>query len=166
MDLTEALPHGELVSARLTVLKIAKVMGGLMSVGTASLQLDDRGGFLAGRDKTLLGAIEALRCLGVKAEHAEAIEPLRSRVRELSELASRFHALFMDLTPWRDLPAGEVESTADRLADCYARFCDRLTDLGSRLGIEVEFSITASLGRMFMEDFVRFTETAPLPAPP
>lgn len=153
MNLTDALPPEELVLARLTTDKLAKVMHGLWSVGTASLELDSPADFLAGREKTPLGFLEVLRCIGVRPGHAGAIELLRERVGELSDGVDRIHAGLMELAGWRSTSPQMVDAEVERLADEYVRFCDRLESFGSLLGMEANYADQARGGRAGLEGF-------------
>jgi hypothetical protein len=155
MNLTDTLPPEELVLARLTTDKLAKVMHGLMSVGTASLELDSPADFLAGREKTPLGFLEVLRCIGVRPGHAGAIELLRERVGELSDGVVRIHAGLVELAGWRSTPPPMVDAEVVRLADDYALFCDRLESFGSLLGMEGTYADQARRDRAGLEGFFR-----------
>jgi hypothetical protein len=159
MDLTDALPHDELILARLTATKLAKVMHGLLSVGTGSLKLEPSGAFLTGRVKTPLGFLEVLGCIGVKPGHADKIPLLRERVKELADLTSQFYRLFMDLTDWRRLSPQEINTKVDRLGDSYALFCQRLGAFCSMLGMESDFTQQAIQDRNYLRAF--FQTVAP-----
>src|SRR3954454_10298683 len=126
MDVSNALPEHELLLARLTASKLGKVMNGLMSVGTTTLELDSPVDFLAHRNRTPLGFLEVLGCIGVKPGHTDVIPLLRERVEELAAIVVQFHQLFMELTNWRSMYPQAVDATADRLADHYRLFCERL----------------------------------------
>jgi hypothetical protein len=140
MGLTDALPPDELLLARLTASKLARVMHGLLSVGTAALEMESPAAFLAGREKAPLGFLEVLRCIGVRPGHADKVELLRERVGELSELGSRCHGLLLELARWRDLAPQEVRAAVDRLGETYAQFCRRLGLFCSLLGVEADYS--------------------------
>jgi hypothetical protein len=153
MDLTDALPRNELVLAQLTADKLGKVMHGLVSVGTASLELESPADFLTGREKTPLGFLEVLRCIGVKPGHADKIELLRERVGELSESTNRVHGALMELADWRNMPSQEVDAAVDRLGESYARFCKRLDMFCSLLGMESNTSDRARQDIDLLEAF-------------
>src|SRR5262245_42979363 len=70
---TAAVPEDELRLARLTASKLARVLHGLLSVGTGALELERPADFLAGREQTPLGFLEVLRCTGVRAGHADKL---------------------------------------------------------------------------------------------
>src|SRR4051812_29616242 len=140
MNLTESLPQDELTLARLVASKLAKVMHGLMSVGTASLGMEASKDFLAGRDKTPLGFLEVLGCIGVKPGHADKIPLLRERVRELADVTSQFHQQFIELTNWRQMSPRHINAAVERLGDRYALFCQRLGAFCSMLGLEADFT--------------------------
>ncbi len=159
MNLTDALPQDELVLARLTAVKLAKVMHGLLSVGTGSLEMEPAGAFLAGRDKTPLGFLEVLGCIGVKDGNADKIPLLRERVKELADLTREFHRLFMDLTDWRRLSPQEINAKVDRLGDRYTLFCQRLGAFCSMLGMESDFTQQAIQDRNYLRAF--FQRVAP-----
>jgi hypothetical protein len=153
MNLTNALPDDELLLAQLTAAKLAKVMHGMMSVGTASLELESPTDFLAGREKTPLGFLEVLRCIGVKAEYVDQIPLLRQQVHQLTDLASRFHGQFMELARWRNMSPRDVSAAVDRLGDCYTQFCQQLADFCSLLGMDSDYSEQAQQDRMILDAF-------------
>jgi hypothetical protein len=148
MNLSDALPADELLLAQLAAGKLAKVMHGLMSVGIASLETDDPAGFLAGRERTPLGFLEVLRCIGVKPGHAEKVEPLRQQVRELIELASNTHGALVELAHWRTMSRSEIQKAVDRAGDGYAQWCQRLGQFCAQLGMEVDYSAQAEQNRV------------------
>jgi hypothetical protein len=150
MNLTDALPQDELTLARLTAAKLAKVMHGLVSVGAASLAMETSMDFLTGRDKTPLGFLEVLACVGVRPGHEDKISLLRERVKELADLTSQFHRLFIELTNWRSMPPPDVNATVERLGDSYALFCQRLGDFCSMLGMQADFTQQAIQDRRYL----------------
>jgi len=155
MDLTDALPRNELLLAQLTTDKLGKVMHGLVSVGTASLELESPADFLTGREKTPLGFLEVLRCIGVKPGHADKIDLLRERVDELSESTNRVHGALMELADWRNMPPQDIEATVDCLGNDYARFGQRLDTFCSLLGMESNYSDQARQDSALLEAFFK-----------
>jgi hypothetical protein len=160
MDVSNALPEQELLLARLTASKLGKVMNGLMSVGTTTLELESPADFLTHRDRTPLGFLEVLGCIGVKPGHADLIPLLRERVEELAAIVAQFHRLFMELTNWRSMPPRTAGATVERLADQYAQFCERLGAFCAMLGMDSDFSQQALQGRAHL---VGFFQTCILP---
>jgi hypothetical protein len=140
MNLTDALPQNELILARLAAAKLAKVMHGIMSVGTASLGMETSMDFLTNRDKTPLGFLEVLGCIGVRPGHEDKIPLLRERVKELADVTSQFHRLFIELTNWRSMLPADINTAVERLGDSYSLFCQRLGDFCSMLGMESDFT--------------------------
>lgn len=155
MPFSDAIPESELILARLTAAKLAKVMHGLMSVGTGSLELDSPADFLAGRQQTPLGFLAVLGCIAVKPGHADKITTLRERVTELSELTTAVHAEFMALAGWRSMSAQDIQTTVDRLGDRYAQFCQRLGAFCALLGEEADYASQAELARSHLNAFFR-----------
>ena len=162
MNLTDALLEEELLLARLTASKLAKVMHGIMSVGTASLEMECPTDFLTGREKTPLGFLEVLRCIGVKAEQVDQVPVLRQQVHQLAELTTRFHGLFMELAHWRNMSPQEVSATVDRLGDCYSQFCQQLGDFCCLLGMDADYSAQVQQDKMILDAF--FQMVGPLKA--
>ena len=80
MNLTHAIPEVELLLARLTTTKLAKVMHGFLSVGSASLEMASPSDFLTGREKTPLGFLAVLRCIGVNVHNVDKLPLLRQQV--------------------------------------------------------------------------------------
>jgi hypothetical protein len=150
MNLTDALPQDELTLARLTAAKLAKVLHGWISVGTASLAMETATDFLNGRDKTPLGFLEVLGCIGVKPGHQSKIPFLRDRVKELAEATSQFHRLFLELANWRSLPPPDVRAAAEQLGDGYTSLCQRLDDFCSILGLELDLARQAVQDRSYL----------------
>jgi hypothetical protein len=161
MNLAHALPQDELLLAQLTASKLAKVMHGLMSVGTGSLEMASPTDFLSGRDKVPLGFLEVLRCIGVKPGHTDKIEVLRQQVDQLSELTSRFYTVFMELAHWRSMSREDVRQTADRLVVSYTEYLQRLGAFCSMLGMDPDYSAKAQIGRFGIDSFLRTLETTP-----
>jgi hypothetical protein len=153
MNLADAIPHDDLALARLTASKLAKVMHGLMSIGTASLGMPSPADFLAGRDKTPLGFIEVFRCVGLKAGHADQIPLLRDHVEQLADLVSRFHDHFLHLAAWRTLSDSDVRATAERLGETYSQFCEQLGRFCALLGMDGDFSVQAQQDRAGLDGF-------------
>jgi hypothetical protein len=154
MDLTQALPQDEQFLAQLTTPKLAKVMHGFLSVATTSLQMESPADFLGGREKTGLGFLEVLRCVGVKPGHADKIEFLRQRVDQLSELGRRFHGLFLELAGWRSMSPQDIRITVERLGDTYAQFCQLLGTFRSELGADSDYSAQARQDRDMLDAFL------------
>jgi hypothetical protein len=155
MDLTDAFPENELRLARLTASKLAKVMHGLMSVGTASLGFDPPSEFLVGREKTPLGFLEVLACIGVNPGHADKIPLLREQIDQLAILVKRFHSLFIELTQWRKMPPQLICTTVESLNDCYSRFCQLLGDFCKILGMDADYSQQAQEDEDLLVAFFR-----------
>lgn len=151
MNLTHAIPQDELILARLTASKLARIMHGLLSVGSASLEMESPTDFLKGRDKTPLGFLEVLRCVGVNVEHADKVHLLRQQVDELSELTRQFHNLFMELAHWRTMPIPDVRALVDQLADAYTRFCELLGVFCGQLGMDSDYSEQARQDRQMLD---------------
>ncbi len=160
MNLSHTLPQDELQLARLTAAKLARVMHGLMSVGTASLEMASPTDFLAGREQVPLGFLEVLRCVGVKPGHADKVELLRQPVQQLTDLARQFHGSFLELAHWRSLPPEDLHAALDRLGDCYLQFCRGLETFCSLLGMEANYSDQARQDRALLEGFF---QTLPVP---
>jgi hypothetical protein len=150
MNLTDALPQDELILARLTAAKLAKVLHGWISVGTAALAMETATDFLNGRDKTPLGFLEVIGCIGVKPGHQSKIPFLRDRVRELVDATSQFHRLFLELANWRSLPPLAVQAAVERLGDSYTSLCQRLGDFCSMLGVESDLARQAVQDRSYL----------------
>lgn len=167
MNLTQAIPQDELLLARLTASKLAKLMHGLLSVGSASLELDSPSDFLAGRERTPLGFLEVLRCTGVNVEHVDKVQLLREQVDQLCELTRQFHGLFMELAHWRTMSVQDTRASVDAVADSYTQFCRRLGDFCSQLGMDADFTAQAQLDRELLDavfQTVLSNESARLPA--
>lgn len=155
MNLEHALPPDELLLARLTAVKLGKVMHGLMSVGTACLEMESPADFLAGRERTPLGLIEVLSCIGVKPTDVDKIQILRAEADQLAEMTGRFHRYFMELAPWRTMSASDVQTAVARLGDSYAEFCRRLGGFCALLGMDADFSEQGRQDRSMLEGLFR-----------
>lgn len=153
MDLKEALPPNERMLAQLTVTKLGKVMHGLLSVGTAALEMDSPADFLAGREKTPLGFLEVLHCIGVNHEHVDELPELRERVAELTDLTSQFFRVFTELANWRQMSSPDLKATVDRLCDRYTRFCQRLGLFCSMLGMDNDYTQQATQDTYYIGTF-------------
>ncbi len=161
MNLTDALPQDELLLAQLTASKLAKVMHGLMSVGTASLGMEASRDFLTDRDKTPLGFLEVLACIGVNPGHADKIPLLRERVKELADVTSQFHRSFIELTNWRSMSLQDIKATVERLGDSYTEFCRLLGGFCSLLGMDSDYSEQAQQDRSLLEAFFQTLNRTP-----
>lgn len=161
MNLEHAILPEELVLARLTAAKLGKVMHGLMSVGAASLELDSPTDFLTGREKTPLGFLEVLSCIGVAAEYGDKVPLLRQPVRQLSSLVRQFHRQLIDLASWRSLSPEETRAAVCRVADSYTQFCEVLSEFCGMLGMDVNLRQQANQDRALLEAFFQ----APLQEP-
>ena len=150
MNLTDPLPQDELTLARLTASKLAKVMHGLMSVGTASLGMEPSTDFLTDRDKTPLGFLEVLGCIGVKPGHTDKIPLLRERVKELADVTSQFHRLFIGLAKWRKMSSQDIDATVEFLGESYTRFCQLLGAFCAMLGMDADFTQQAIQDRNYL----------------
>jgi hypothetical protein len=155
MNLTHALPQDELLLARLTASKLAKIMHGLLSVGSASLSMESPTDFLTGREKTPFGFLEVLRCIGVYAEHIDVVQLLRQQVDQLSDLTRQFHTLFMELARWRTMSIQDVRALVDRLGDTYSQFCQLLGVFCSQLGMDSDYSDQAQQDRNYLEAVIQ-----------
>jgi hypothetical protein len=153
MNLTTILPQDELVLARLTVAKLAKVVHGLLSTGTACLALPSPETFLTGREKTPLGFLEVLGCIGVNPGHADKIPMLRERVKELSELVSQSHRELLELAVWRTLSSENIHHIVGQLSDTYTQFCQKLQAFGTMLEMDVNYSKQAQEDVQMLEAF-------------
>jgi hypothetical protein len=153
LDLSDALPPDELRLARLTAVKLAKVMFGLMSVGTGSLLFDPPNDFLAGREKTGQGFLEVLGYTGVKAGHSDKQPILWERVQRLSALAERCCRQLIRLNGWRSMTVEQVATLTNQLSDDYAQFCRDLGEFCSLLGPNADFSEQAANVRLMLDSF-------------
>jgi len=126
--------------ARLTAAKLARIMHGWLSVGAASLGTDLARDFLQNKDHTPLGFLEVLGCMGVGPGHENPILPWRQRVKELAELTSQFHGLFLGLAGWRSMSRADIQDTVRCLGECYTLFCRRLGEFGFLLGMQLDLA--------------------------
>jgi hypothetical protein len=156
MNVAQVIPPDELLLARLASAKLAKLISGLMSVGVSSLQLESPAGFLANRDKVLLGFIEVLRCIGVKPGNGESQERLRHQADELFDLARQFHQHFIQLAAWRTLSPPQVQATADGLLAKYAALCQALAVFRNLLGEEADPSAGIQQGQEMLAAFLEY----------
>jgi len=147
MSFADAIPSEDLILARLVCSKLAKVMHGTLSVGMATLESSSPTSFLNNRDKRPLGFIEVLRSIGVNPGCTAEREMLREAADQLSELVSRFHSIFLELTRWQSMSPQNVRETADRLAEAYAQFCRSLGMFCSQLGIDSAYTDQGVAGR-------------------
>lgn len=120
--------------------------------------MDSPADFLAGRDKTPLGFLEVLKCIGVKPGHADKIPLLRQKVDELTNLTERFHANFMELSQWRTISPQDVRETVDRLSEMYTAFCILLGAFCTTLGMEEEYSQQADQDKYILDSWYRLHE--------
>jgi hypothetical protein len=151
MSLAESIPPDELQLARLTASKLSKVVNGLVSVGTGCLMMPSPLDFLAGRDRTPLGFVEVLRCIGVKPGHADKIPLLREQADQLARSIQHVHAGLLRLASWRSLPAPEIHEAVEQLCEGYEQFCARLGNFSALLGLEADSSAQARVARVGLE---------------
>jgi hypothetical protein len=154
MNLTQVIRQDELLLAQLASAKLAKLISGLMSVGVGSLQLESPVGFLANRDKVLLGFIEVLRCISVKPGNGEGHQRLRRQADRLFDLAGQFHQHFIELAAWRTLSPSQVETTANALVAKYAELLQALAVFRALIGVEADPSAQVQQGHEMMTAFL------------
>jgi hypothetical protein len=154
MNVTQVIPQDELLLAQLASAKLAKLITGLVSVGVGSLYLETPVGFLANRDKVLLGFIEVLRCVPVKPGNGEIHERLRYQADQLLDLARQFHQHFIQLAAWRTMPPPQVRATADGLVANYAELCQELAVFRALIGAEADPSAQIPQGREMIRAFL------------
>ena len=159
MNLIDVLPRDELTLAQLTAAKLAKIMHGLMSVGTASLGMETGKDFLKDRDQSPLGFLAVLNCIGVNPNHTNTIAPLRERVSDLEEVTREWHRNFVELTNWREMSAESVQVTVERVGDRYTLFCQQLSEFCSMLGMESDFTQQAMEDKTYLEAFFQTVDT-------
>jgi hypothetical protein len=161
MDSARAIPEDELLLARLASAKLAKMLQGIMSVGTAALELESPADFLTGKDRALLAFIQVLECIGVKPGFGEIVQTLRLDATKLSLLALRFHQHFLDVARWRTLSAPDLCAAADRLLASYAELCQALDAFREHLGVECDCSPQVQQARQALSATLNLC--APLP---
>jgi hypothetical protein len=150
----DSIPRDELLLADLASAKLAKLLQGFLSVGLTALQLDDPLGFLAPRDKGMLGFVEVLRVVVVKAGHLEVGARLRDLAAQLSDAVVAFHRHFCAVASWRKLTHPEVRSLVDQLRESYRRCCETIRDYRTILGADSDCSRQVSLAEAMLEEFV------------
>jgi hypothetical protein len=155
MNLSNAIPPDDLVLARLVCSKLAGVMNGIVSVGTATLELESPTDFLVGKDKVILGFLEVLRYVAVKPGHADKVELLRQQVDQLSERAVLFHHHFLELAHWRGMSPENVRAAAGRLTATYTDFFRALGAFCSLLGIDSDYSSKVQQGKRRVDEFLQ-----------
>ncbi len=144
MNLTQAIHPDDLLLARLTSAKLAKIMHGLLSVGTTALNLDSPADFLTDRLNTPLAFLEVLRWTG-------GTTAFREQVDQLSDLVRQFRTVFLELAGWPGLSMPNVRLLLDRLGDVYIRFCQLLGVFCSALGMDSDYSAHAQKGRDILD---------------
>jgi hypothetical protein len=152
MSVTQTAPTDNLLLARLTAAKLAKVMHGILSVGTACLETKSLEQFLNGREKLPLALIEVLRSSVGKPDDPKQFE---NEMDRMADLVQRFHSHFAGLSQWREMAPAELRAAFSRLGDCYAEFCNLLGAIGTRLGMDLKLAEQATKDRDYLEAFFK-----------
>jgi hypothetical protein len=122
------IPDDDLILARLVCRKMAKLLGGMLSVGLSSLQLDSPESFLAGRDKLIPAMVEVVCHTGVRPG-SESAFTLNERTTRLSRLVDDFFIRFRVLSGWRSMAQGELNLASSQLATVYSASLTELQEL-------------------------------------
>lgn len=122
------IPEEELLLARLAGEKLAKLLGGMLSVGLSALHFDSPEAFLMGKNKLILAMLEVLRHTGVRPGSESAID-FNQRMASLSKQVDDFFNDLMTLAPWRGMNIEEVQRASLRLAASYSASLATLQEL-------------------------------------
>jgi hypothetical protein len=122
------LPEDEWHLARLVCGKLARLLGGMLSVGLGSLQLDSPESFLAGRDRLIRAMVEVLRHTGVKPGSESACD-LHDRTTHVAQLVDDFFRHLFTLAHWRSMKKEEIQRTCGGLSSAYASLLTTLQEL-------------------------------------
>ena len=153
MNLTAAIPDEELLLARLTCSKLARMAQGLTSTGLASFELAPPTEFVAERVKSISAMIEVLRCIGVKPGSGQAAQVLREKADQLAHLADQYFGQFVRLAHWRSMAPADVQELASLTAASCVSLLESLESFSRLLGMEPDFPVEKEQAGRMIEEF-------------
>lgn len=147
------IPDDELLLAGLVCRKMAKLLGGMLSVGLSSLQLDSPESFLAGRDKLIRAMVEVVCHTGVRPG-SESAFALNERTTHLSRLVDDFFTHLHRLSEWRHMTREELQSRSILLATAYSSSLTELQELSQDLCSPVDYRQQQTIGQALISGIV------------
>jgi hypothetical protein len=140
------IPEDELALARLAGRKLAKLLHGILTVGLASIRMEQSSGFLTGRDRKILAFVEVL------CATSPSTSELADSLREISALTPAFYGKLVRLADWRNLEDAEIQDAANDLLSTYCTLLCALRKLLDSLGVQVDFSREQTVAKEFLTD--------------
>jgi hypothetical protein len=147
------IPEDELLLARLAGTKLGKLLGGMLTAGLSSLQLDPPGAFLTGRDRLIRAVVEVVRHTGVRPGAGSALG-LNERTTRLSRHVDDFFNRLRRLIEWRGMTREELQSEGGHLTDAYSASLTELQELLRDLHSPVDYRQQRATGQALVAGVV------------
>ena len=156
MDTIDLIPHDERQLAQLACTKLAKMVKGLLSVGTGACisQWADAKPFISERCEYLRAFSVVLHSVAVKPSAGELPQILRQQTGQIRLLLDQFEQHFLALADSDERSARDVRTAADKLADTFAELCESLQVFAGLIGLEARFEGERDFGKTMTTEIV------------